>query len=65
MWAIRNKRTKKWLYGTDYTRYPFTQRTSEDKALVFETLEDAEAEMRYRVCGKSYEAVLVKVEVDQ
>ena len=65
MWAIRNKRTRKWVYGTDYRHYPPTQRTSEDKALILETAEEAEAEMRYRRCGKSYEAVPVRLEVLQ
>lgn len=62
MWAIRNKRTRKWLYGTDYRHYPPTQRTSENKAMLFETCEEAEAEMRYRKCGLSYKAVPVILE---
>lgn len=61
MWAIRNKRTKKWLYGTDYRRNPATQRTSDNKAITFETLEEAEHAYRLRGCGKSY--VIVPVEI--
>ena len=63
MWAIRNKRTKKWLYGTDYRYYPRHQRTSEDCAMTWETEEEARHEMRHRGCGKDYEAVPVRIEV--
>ena len=62
MWAIRNKRTRKWLYGTDYRHYPPTQRTSDNKALILETVEEAEYEMRHRKCGLSYEVVPVRLE---
>lgn len=61
MWAIRNKRTKKWLYGTDYRRNPATQRTSHNRAITFETKEDAEHELEYRHCGKSYEIIPVEI----
>ena len=62
MWAIRNKRTKKWLYGTDYRYYPRHQRTSEDRVLTWETEEQAVREMKWRGCGKDYEAVPVRLE---
>ena len=62
MWAIRNKRTRKWLYGTDFRRYPYTQRTSEDKAMTFDEYEDACFEFNRRMCGKSYEVVPVRLE---
>lgn len=62
MYAIRNKRTRKWMYGTDYTTVPPRQRTSEDKALLFETEQDAQNEFRWRKCGKSYEIVPVRLE---
>jgi len=63
MWAIRNKRTKKWVYGTDYRYWPHHQRTSENKALTFEDEEDAQYEMKHRQCGKDYEIVPVRLEV--
>ena len=63
MWAIRNKRTRKWVYGTDRRYWPRHQRTSEDKALIFENKEDARYEMKHRQCGKDYEVVPVRLEV--
>ena len=63
MFAIRNKRTGTWLYGTDYRYMPHKQRTSEDRAQTWETREDAEYEFRHRQCGKDYEVVPVRIEV--
>ena len=62
MWAIRNKRTKKWLYGTDYRHSPPTQRTSYDIALLFENSLDAENAFRWRKCGKDYEVIPVRID---
>lgn len=62
MYAIRNKRTKKWMFGTDYRRFPPCQRTSEDRAMIFETYEDAQNEFRWRKCGKTYEIVPIRLE---
>ena len=62
MYAIRNKKTKLWLYGTDYRYHPPHQRTSENKCMIFETYEDALNDFRWRRCGKSYEIVPVRVE---
>lgn len=61
MYAIRNKRTKKWLFGTDYRYSPSHQRTSENRAIVFEDYDHAKAEFRHRECGKAYEIVPVKL----
>lgn len=61
MYAIRNKRTKKWLYGTDYRRCPPIQRTSFNQAITFEDLEEAEHQFKRRQCGKDY--VIVEVEL--
>lgn len=63
MWAIRNKRTGKWLYGTWRQDVRIIQRTSENRALLLSTEEDALYEMRIRKCGKSYEAVPVRLEI--
>lgn len=62
MWAIRNKRTRKWLYGTDYRYRPFHQRTSRDRVLVFGNNLEANIEFKHRQCGKDYEIVLVRIE---
>lgn len=62
MYAIRHKRTWEWVYGTDFTRYPHTQRKSYDRALIFETREDAEIEYKHRMCGKVYEIIAVRLE---
>lgn len=65
MWAIRNKRTGKWLFGTWWQNGRVIQRTSDDMAMTFETEEYAKNEMRYRRYGKDYEAVPVRIEVLQ
>lgn len=79
MYAIRNKKTKKWVYGTDfeeafyYDNQPtfyshayisYSQRTSFDQALTFDTLSYAIAEFNHRGCGNDYEIVKVKLIVD-
>lgn len=61
MYGIINTRTKKWVYGTDFERH--TQRTSDERALLFETYEDAELEFRLRKCGKDYKIVRCRLEV--
>lgn len=64
MYAIRNKRTRKWLYGTDYSYADGKprQRTSDDRAMLWENYEDATNEFRWRRCGKDYEVVPVRLE---
>lgn len=90
MYAIRNKKTKKWVYGTDfrvphrkirprkeeafyYDNQPtfyshayisYSQRTSFDQALTFDTLSYAIHEFNHRGCGNDYEIVKVKLIVD-
>lgn len=63
MYAIRNKRTRKWLYGTWYQDGRNVQRTSFDKAMLFDDYETAQLEFRLRHCGKCYEIVPVRLEV--
>lgn len=63
MYAIVNRKTGKWLYGTDFRRDPHTQRTSDDIAMTFGTRERAEAEYAKRQCGKTYEVVAVRIEI--
>lgn len=63
MWAIRNKRTDYWVYGTDFRYHPPHQRTSFGRALLYETKEDAEFDFnQVRKCGKEYEIVPVRLE---
>jgi len=64
MWAIRNKRTKKWLYGTNFDRNgrPY-QLTSFDCVMTWDEYSGAEIEYRQRRCGKDYELVPIKIEV--
>lgn len=61
-YAIRNKRTGKWVYGTDHRYHPWHQRTSDDKALLFEDYKLACLEFEARRCGKAYEIVPVRLE---
>ncbi|MCF6461484.1 hypothetical protein [Clostridium sp. Cult3] len=63
MYAIRDKRTKKWLCGTDYSEYPYRQRISHNRALTFEDKEDAEWEFKRRECSKDFEVVEVELNV--
>ena len=61
VYAIQNKRTKEFVYGTDY-RYgkPAHQFTEPEVGLLFTSRFDAELTMEGRRCGKSYEVVEVK-----
>lgn len=61
MYAIKNIRTKKWMYGTDFRRRPRMQRTSSEKAMLFDEEMDALSEFKFRECGKDYK--IVKVEL--
>ena len=62
MYAIRNRRTKKFVYGTDWRYSPRHQRTSADRALVYETEVDAAIDFKLRQCGKEYEIIPVILE---
>jgi len=63
MYAIRNKRTKKWLFGTDRRYHPWHQRTAEDRALILPDFDTAKLEFLARQCNKDYEIVPVRLEV--
>lgn len=60
-YAIRNKRTKKWVYGTWKQDGRTVQRTSHDMCMTFDSYENAKHEMKFRKCGKDYEIVPVKI----
>ena len=61
-YAIRNKRTGRWVYGTDYRYSPPHQRTSKDTALLFDDHKIAKLEFEIRRCSNAYEIVPVKLE---
>lgn len=63
MYAIRNKKTDRWLCGTDYRYNPPHQRTSDDMAITYANEELARFALRSRRCGKDYEVVPVRLEV--
>lgn len=59
--TIMNKRTKKFVYGTDFRCYPHRQFTSVNEALTFSRRESAELAMKMRGCGKDYIVIPVKL----
>lgn len=62
MFAIRNKKDNRWVYGTDYRSNPPKQRLSNNKALLFEEQEDALLELALRRMNRErYEVVEVKL----
>lgn len=75
MYAIRHKKTKKWVYGTDFRmrhprikkrdisgkNYSHEQKTSFNKALIFGDLVEAQVDFEYRGCGYDYEIVEVEL----
>ena len=65
MYAIYNKRTKKFLYGTDYRYSPPRQRTSFDDALLFESDFKVKQALKHRRCGKDYVAVRVSISISE
>ncbi|MGF7436299.1 hypothetical protein [Lentilactobacillus senioris] len=68
-YAIINKRTKKYVYGTDYSRdhvnkdgkHTKNQFTSFGSAIVYADLRGAEREFENRGCGQNYEIQEVKI----
>lgn len=48
MFAIRNKKDKRWVYGTDKRSEPHKQRLSNEQAMLFQDKEDAEWQMKVR-----------------
>lgn len=72
MYAIRHKKTHEWVYGTDYRchhkrkdgKRSYSQRTSHNKALIFEDIPNAEFEFQLRgVSSRYYEIVEVEIRV--
>ena len=62
MYAIRHKKTKAWVYGTDYRchhkrkdgKRSYSQCTSFERALTFEDLPNAAFEFDIRGCSPRY-----------
>ena len=68
MYAIRNRKTKEWVYATDYRQfYPqtrmFKQITSKHQALTYNDKEYAEIDLMSRRMPRDYEVVEVKLTV--
>lgn len=62
-WAIVNKRTGKFVYGTDYRYSPRRQRTSAYKAILYDNRFSAEVDFENRECGKDYKIVPVQITI--
>jgi hypothetical protein len=63
MFAIRHRKTKQWVYGTDYRMCPHHQRTSDDQALTYKTSKEACQDYEHRDCSRAlYEIVEVKLQ---
>lgn len=63
-YAIRDKRTGRWVYGTDHRYHPLRQLTSDNRFIVYPTLEDAKQDFEFRRCGKAYQICKLWAEVD-
>jgi hypothetical protein len=69
MYAIINKKTKKYLCGTDYNytiktndnRYIHKQLTSFNKCLTYESERSAKMDLLHRRTGKDYKIVKIRV----
>lgn len=57
MFAIQNKRTGGFIYGTDYRYHPPHQRTSKNQMLTYDELRWAEMDLKNRRCSKDYKIV--------
>ena len=63
MWAIKNKHTNEWVYGTCFGYPKNTQRTSNEKAMLFEDEREVLTEFERRDCGGDFEICEVKLVV--
>lgn len=61
MFVIKNMKTGKYLWGTDY-RYPRPhQRTSKERLIGWDTEKEAEWNLVSRQCGKDYKVVEIRI----
>ena len=63
IYAIQNKRTKRFYFGTDYRFEPPRQRTDPEFAKLFYTKDSAEVEFKVRKINREYKIVPVKIEI--
>ena len=61
MYAIKNRKYKKWLFGTDYNYSPPRQRLSENNVMIFQDYSTARREFNKRGCGKEYRIIAVEL----
>ena len=64
MYAIRHKRSKMWVCGTDYRPMPYRQKTSSSIALTYRSYSLAKVDFALRMCGQEYEIVRVRIMED-
>lgn len=60
MFAIQNRKTGKFVYGTNYCYYPRHQRTDFERMLTYDEYRFAECDFLSRECGKDYRIVVLK-----
>lgn len=60
-YAIKNKRTGRFVYATDYRYHPPHQMTSRYRALLFSDYESADMARKSRQCTSYYEIVPVEI----
>jgi hypothetical protein len=63
MYAIINKTTGEWVFGTDYNYSPPKQRLSREQAVLFADEEQAFFSFKKRRCNEMYEVVEVDLVV--
>lgn len=63
MYAIINKKTKKFVCGTDYRYSPPHQRTSENELITYPTFFEAVYDMYHRRCGQDYTVCEIDISV--
>lgn len=57
MFTIQNRRTGKFVYGTDFNYNPPRQRTDFNRMLTYDDYTSAEVDFWHRGCGKVYRIV--------
>lgn len=60
-YAIKNLKTGKFMWGTDYRYNPPHQRTSDKTAMLYPSYSSAALDFGLRRCGKHYDVVPVTV----
>lgn len=63
MFAIVNKKTSEFIYGTDFNHNPHLQRTAKNQALLFAYGFQVEFEFQHRQCSEDYKIVTVVLNI--